>query len=134
MIDRINATDAALALIDKLVAIHGPLMFYQGGGCCEGSAPICFPRGEFKLGSKDLLLGEVGGHPFHINPSQFEYYQHSQLTLDVVEGSGAGFSLEAPEKLAFITRSRLFTDEEVAILPPVTTSEGEPYKAPAPAP
>lgn len=113
---RVTATDAALALIDTVRAKHGPVMFHQSGGCCDGSAPMCFPQGEFVVGDYDKLLGEIGGAPFYISGPQFEYWQHTQLIIDVVPGRGGMFSLEGPEGLRFLTRSRLFTDEEWADL------------------
>jgi uncharacterized protein (DUF779 family) len=119
MVERVLATDAALALIETLKARHGPLMFHQSGGCCDGSAPMCYPLGEFKTGQSDVQLGQIGGCPFYMSASQFEYWQHTQLTIDVVKGRGAGFSLEAPEGFRFLTRSRVFTDEEAAALSPV---------------
>lgn len=110
---RVLATDAALALIAKLERTHGPLMFHQSGGCCDGSAPMCYPRGEFRVGGSDVLLGEIGGTPFYMSAAQFEYWKHTQLIIDVVPGRGGMFSLEGPEGVRFLTRSRLFTDEEV---------------------
>ena len=118
---RVDATEAALDLIGSLVEQHGPVLFHQSGGCCDGSSPMCFPLGEFRIGAADVLLGEVGGAPFHMSAAQFEYWQHTHLTLDVVPGRGAGFSLEAPEGVRFLIRSRLFTDEELAALPAVTS-------------
>lgn len=109
---RVIATDAALALIDKLKARHGDLMFHQSGGCCDGSAPMCFQLGEFKIGGSDVLMGEIGGSPFYMGEQQFEYWRHTQLIIDVAKGRGASFSLEIPEGVRFITRSRLFTDDE----------------------
>ncbi len=110
---RILTTVAADALIEKLTAFHGPLMFHQSGGCCDGSAPMCFPRGEFKTGAQDVLLGEVAGDvPVWIGAAQFEYWRHTQVTIDVVPGRGAGMSLEAPEGVRFIVRSRVFSDAE----------------------
>jgi hypothetical protein len=91
-------------------------MFHQSGGCCDGSAPMCYPRGEFRTGAQDVLLGEVAGCAFFMGAAQFEYWQHTQLIIDVVKGRGSGFSLEAPEGVRFLTRSRLFTDEEVDAL------------------
>jgi uncharacterized protein (DUF779 family) len=116
MIERVVATPAALALIERLRAAHGALLFHQSGGCCDGSAPMCYPAGEFRTGAQDVLLGEIGGCPFFIGAAQFAYWQHTQLIIDVVPGRGAGFSLEAPEGVRFLTRSRLFTDEEAATL------------------
>ena len=117
--DRVSATGAALELIATLVARHGPLMFHQSGGCCDGSAPMCLARGELQVGAQDVYLGEIGGQPFYIGAAQFEYWQHTHLIIDVVPGRGGMFSLEGPLGLRFITRSRLFTSEEEAALPPV---------------
>jgi uncharacterized protein (DUF779 family) len=116
MVDRVTATPAALALIERLRALHGELLFHQSGGCCDGSAPMCYPRGEFRTGAQDVLLGEIGGCPFYMGAAQFEYWQHTQLIIDVVPGRGAGFSLEAPEGVRFLSRGRVFTDGEAAIL------------------
>jgi uncharacterized protein len=110
---RVLATDAALTLIARLERTHGPLMFHQSGGCCDGSAPMCYPRGEFRVGGSDVLLGEIGGTPFYMSAAQFEYWKHTQLIIDVVPGRGGMFSLEGPEGVRFLTRSRLFTDDEV---------------------
>ena len=110
------ATDAALALIDRLKAKHGPLMFHQSGGCCDGSSPMCYPEGELLVGDSDVRLGEIGGCPFYMSAPQFAYWKHTQLTIDVVAGRGGMFSLEGPEGLRFLTRSRLFTDEEQTML------------------
>jgi uncharacterized protein (DUF779 family) len=116
MVERVLATEAALMLIEALSARHGPLMLHQSGGCCDGSAPLCYPLGEFRVGQSDVKLGEIGGCPFYMSESQFEYWQHTQLTIDVVKGRGSGFSLEAPEGVRFLTRSRVFTTEEVEAL------------------
>ncbi|GAB3116833.1 DUF779 domain-containing protein [Novispirillum itersonii] len=113
---RVLATDAALDLIRLLEGKHGPLMFHQSGGCCDGSAPMCYPLGEFLTGDSDVLLGQIGGCPFYMGRAQFEYWQHTQLAIDVVPGRGGMFSLEGPEGLRFLTRSRVFTDAEVAAL------------------
>lgn len=115
-ITRVSATPAALELIARLQAQHGSLMFHQSGGCCDGSAPMCFPEGEFYLGSSDVKLGEVGGVPFYMSESQFKYWEHTHLTLDAITGTGGQFSLERPTGLRFIIRSRLYTDEEWAWL------------------
>lgn len=109
---RVSATPAALDLIGLLAAKHGPLLFHQSGGCCDGSSPMCFPRGEFLVGEGDVLLGEIGGQPFYMGAAQFEYWEHTHLIIDVVPGRGGMFSLEGPEGLRFLTRSRLYTDEE----------------------
>jgi uncharacterized protein (DUF779 family) len=107
---------AAAALINKLIAQHGPLLFHQSGGCCDGSSPMCFPRNDFLVGDQDVLLGLVEDTPFYISRPQFEYWKHTQLTLDVVPGRGGMFSLEGPEGLRFHIRSRIFTDDEIAQL------------------
>jgi len=120
MVDRVLVTDAALDLIEALKAKHGPLMFHQSGGCCDGSAPMCYPAQEFKVGGNDVQLGEVGDCPVFMDADQFEYWKHTQLTIDVVPGRGSGFSLEAPEGLRFLTRSRVFTDEEADALATVS--------------
>ena len=111
-VQRVTATDAALTLIESLVAEHGPVMFHQSGGCCDGSAPMCFPQGEFIVGDYDRLLGHIGGMPFYISGPQFEYWQHTQLIIDVVPGRGGMFSLEGRSGQRFLTRSRLYSDEE----------------------
>ncbi|NVB40280.1 DUF779 domain-containing protein [Pseudenhygromyxa sp. WMMC2535] len=121
---RVTATDATRELIAKLSAKHGPLMFHQSGGCCDGSAPMCYPAGEFKIGQRDVFLGEIAGCEFYIGGDQYERWKHTQLIIDVVPGRGSGFSVEAPEGVRFLTRSRLFTDAEIAEL-------GEPRRGPA---
>lgn len=103
--DSVTATPEALALIEKLKARHGPLMFHQSGGCCDGSAPMCYPAGEFKTGEQDVLLGDIGGCPFYIGAKQWAVWSHTRLTIDVVPGRGSGFSLEGPEGFRFLTRS-----------------------------
>jgi len=115
-VERVKVTEAAVELIRKLRAAHGPLLFHQSGGCCDGSAPMCYPAGEFRIGQHDVRLGEVEGVPVYIGGKQFELWKHTQLVIDAVPGRGAGFSLEAPEGYRFLTRSRVFTDEEVAEL------------------
>jgi len=109
---RVTHTPAAAELIGKLRAAHGDLMFHQSGGCCDGSAPMCYPRGEFRIGQRDVYLGEIVGCPFYISGPQFEYWQHTHLIIDAVPGRGSGFSIEAPEGMRFLTRSRVFTDLE----------------------
>ena len=116
---RIEATPAAAALIDELMARHGNLMFHQSGGCCEGSAPMCLTEGEFLLGTSDVKVGVVHGVPFYMNKTQFEYWQHTHLTLDAIPGHGGMFSLEQATGKHFLIRSRLFTDEELQGLEPV---------------
>jgi uncharacterized protein (DUF779 family) len=109
-------TPAAAALIRKLEAQHGPLMFHQSGGCCDGSSPMCYPRAEFLTGDSDVLLGDVEDQPFYISRPQFSYWKHTQLLLDVVPGRGGMFSLEGPEGVRFHIRSRIFTDDEIQSL------------------
>ena len=114
--DQVTATPAALELLAEIVADHGPVMFHQSGGCCDGSSPMCYAQGDFRLGERDVKLGEIGGAAFFISPSQFEYWKHTQLVIDVVPGRGGMFSLENGEGVRFLVRSRLFTDEEFARL------------------
>ena len=109
---QVVATDAALALIASLEKRHGALMFHQSGGCCDGSAPMCFPQGDFLLGDNDVHLGDIGGVPFYISESQYEYWCHTQLIIDVVPGRGGMFSLEGPRGQRFLTRSRFYEDAE----------------------
>ena len=113
---QVMATPAALALVDRMITRHGPVLFHQSGGCCDGSSPMCYPVREFIVGDHDVLLGEIGGAPFYISAPQFEYWKHTQLIIDVVEGRGGMFSLENGEGVRFLTRSRLFTDDEVQAL------------------
>lgn len=113
---RVHLTDTAQELLKTLQAKHGPLMFHQSGGCCDGSAPMCYPRNEFRVGQSDVFLGWVGDEsasaPFYMSGPQFEYWKHTELTVDVVPGRGSGFSVEAPEGVRFLIRSRVFTDDE----------------------
>ncbi|ROH92115.1 DUF779 domain-containing protein [Stagnimonas aquatica] len=118
-IPRVTATPAALALIDELRAAHGALLFHQSGGCCDGSSPMCYPLGEFLLGDEDIHLGAIGGAAFYISRPQFEYWQHTQLIIDVVPGRGGMFSLDNGSGRRFLTRSRLYGDEEWPQLAPV---------------
>ena len=111
-VSRVSFTPIAADLINRLRAIHGDLLFHQSGGCCDGSAPMCYTRGEFKIGQRDVYLGESAGCPLYIGGPQFEYWKHTHLIIDAVPGRGAGFSLEAPEGMRFLTRSRVFTDAE----------------------
>jgi uncharacterized protein len=119
---RVELTAAAEDLIRTLYETHGPLMFHQSGGCCDGSSPMCYQAGEFRVGGSDVLLGElkVAGIPesigFWMSATQFEYWKHTHLTVDVVPGRGGGFSLESPEGMRFLIRSRLFSEEEWLIL------------------
>jgi len=119
---RVDYTREAALLLIKLSAINGPLMFHQSGGCCDGSSPMCYLKGEFRVGGSDVLVGELVIPDLNeaiavwMSASQFEYWKHTHLTIDVVDGRGGGFSLESTEGKRFLTRSRLFTDQEWAIL------------------
>jgi uncharacterized protein (DUF779 family) len=113
---RVTATPAALALVAELTADYGPVLFHQSGGCCDGSSPMCYPKGEFLIGDQDVLLGEVGGAEVYIGGAQFEYWRHTQIILDVVPGRGGMFSLENGREVRFLTRSRVFTDAEAQAL------------------
>jgi uncharacterized protein (DUF779 family) len=119
LVPRVVCTEAAARLIARLRSRYGPVLFHQSGGCCDGSAPMCYPVGELIIGDRDVRLGELDGAPFYIGESQFEYWQHTQLTIDVVPGQGGMFSLENGTGLRFLVRSRLYEDEEVAHLAPV---------------
>jgi uncharacterized protein len=109
---RVTATPAALALIEELRAEHGPVMFHQSGGCCDGSSPMCYPVGDFITSDGDVHLGQVGGADFFISRSQFSVWKHTHIILDVVPGRGGMFSLENGREKRFHIRSRLFTDAE----------------------
>lgn len=109
---RVTVTPAAAEVIQKLQNQYGALMFHQSGGCCDGSQPMCFEQGDFKLGYSDVCLGEIENCPFWMSRDQFEYWKHTQLTIDVVPGRGSSFSLEIPLGLRFITQSRLFSETE----------------------
>ena len=111
-VQRVSFTDETQALVEELLPIHGPLLFHQSGGCCDGSAPMCYPRGEFKVGSRDVYLGEVAGQPFFISHDQWEYWSHTHLIIDVVPGRGGMFSVEGPTGKRFLTRSRLYSEDE----------------------
>ena len=114
--EQVVTTPAAVDLMCRLEAKHGELMFHQSGGCCDGSSPMCYPRGEFLVGDSDVLMATLGETPFYMSKSQFEYWKHTQLILDVVPGRGGMFSLENGEGVRFLIRSRVFTDEEIAAL------------------
>lgn len=113
---QVMATLSALQLIDTLRARHGPVLFHQSGGCCDGSSPMCFPITDFIVGDRDVCLGRIGGADFYISGPQFAYWKHTQLIIDVVPGRGGMFSLENGEGVRFLLRSRLFDDEEYAQL------------------
>jgi hypothetical protein len=116
MPERVLVTIAAAELIRRLRVVHGPLVFHQSGGCCEGSAPMCFRQRDFRIGARDVLLGVIEGCPFYIGAASFQYWAYCELTIDVVPDGGDSFSLEAVEGVRFITRSRLFSDAEAAAL------------------
>ena len=116
MIDRVTVTPAASAMMAKLRGMHGELMFHQSGGCCDGSAPMCYPLHDFRVGEQDVRMGEIDGAPFYMGAAQFDYWKHTQLIIDVVPGRGSGFSLEAREGVRFLTRARVFTEAEWAEL------------------
>jgi len=118
---RVSVTDKAKAVIDQLREQHGALMFHQSGGCCDGSAPMCFAEGDFLLGSRDLCLGEIHGCKFYMAADQFEYLKNMHITVDVSPGRGSSFSLEIPLGLRFMAISRLFTEAELQNLKPVST-------------
>ncbi len=109
---RVIATDGALALMTVLREKHGPLMFFQSGGCCDGSSPLCYAQGEFQVGDDDVYLGDLDGTPFYMGHTQVEYWRHTHLIIDVVDGMGGMFSLDNGSGKRFLTRSRLFSDEE----------------------
>ncbi|MFC7440304.1 DUF779 domain-containing protein [Laceyella putida] len=118
-VKRVLVTDEATKVIERLRSQHGPLMFHQSGGCCDGSSPMCFKKGEFRVGSNDIRLGEIAGCDFYMSKSQFEYWRHTQLTVDVTRGRGASFSLEIPLGVRFVIRSRIFADDERKRLEPI---------------
>lgn len=111
---RVEVTAEARELISQLREMHGDLMFHQSGGCCDGSSPMCYQDGEFKVGGSDVLLGEVAGCPFYMGAAQWKLWKHTRLILDVVDGRGGGFSLEAPEGKRFLIRSEVMDDDERA--------------------
>lgn len=118
--NRVEVTAEAAELLRKMTAKHGPLMFHQSGGCCDGSAPMCYPVGMFRTGGSDVLLQELVVEgidqpiQFYMSASQYEYWKFTHLTVDVVKGRGSGFSVEAPEGVRFLIRSRMLTDDEIA--------------------
>ncbi len=126
MIQRVLSTDKTNKLINELSNIHGLLVFHQSGGCCDGSSPMCFPRSEFKVGSRDIYLGDICNQPFFMSEDQFSYWKHTQLIIDVVPGKGGMFSLEGPSGNRFLTRSRVYEEKEISLLknnPPQCASE-----------
>lgn len=125
-LDRVIATDTALQMIAELRGRHGPIMFFQSGGCCDGSAPMCYPAGEFDVSDTDVYLGNLDGAPFYMGLEQFAYWEHTQLIIDVVAGNGGMFSLDNGTGRRFLTRSRLFTDEEFRLLATQPVARREP--------
>lgn len=112
MTPRVLITPEAEKIVNELKGRFGELMFHQSGGCCDGSQPMCFEKGEFRVSDSDVLLGEIAGCEFYMSRDQFEYWKHTQLTIDVTPGRGSSFSLEIPLGIRFITKSRLYTPEE----------------------
>lgn len=121
---RVLITEAAKEVVDTLrKRIGSELMFHQSGGCCDGSSPMCFEKGDFKVGSHDIWMGDVYGCDFFMSADQFEYWKYTELTLDVTPGRGSSFSIEIPMGIRFLIRSRLFSMEEFEQLEPVKTGE-----------
>ena len=127
MTSRVLLTEEAKGLINELKGRFGPLMFHQSGGCCDGSSPMCFEKGEFKLGGSDVRLGIIDDCEFWMSKDQFEYWQHTQLTIDITKGRGSSFSIEIPTGYRFFIHSRLFTDAELLDLEPVGFIEDVSY-------
>ena len=123
LVERVSVTEKARAVIDQLREQHGDLMFHQSGGCCDGSAPMCFAKGDFLIGSRDLRLGEIHGCSFYMAADQFEYYKNMHIKVDVVPGRGSSFSLEIPLGLRFMAISRLFTEDELSHIKPIEAVE-----------
>lgn len=107
MLDQVEATEAALKLIDEIRRDHGPVIFHQSGGCCDGSSPMCYPEGDLMISDSDVKLGEIGGAPFYIGGLQYQAWKHTRLIIDVVDGRGGMFSLDNGRGKRFITRSEL---------------------------
>lgn len=123
MTPRVTVSENAKTVINQLKSKYGELMFHQSGGCCDGSQPMCFEKGDFKLGNSDICLGEIEGCEFWMSKDQFEYWQHTQLNINITEGRGSSFSLEIPMGLRFLTESRMFTEAETADLNPLRVIE-----------
>jgi len=123
---RLSSTKETRDLLNELIQNHGPVVFHQSGGCCDGSAPMCFPRKEFRVGSRDIFLGTICDQPFFIAADQYSYWEHTQLIIDVVPGRGGMFSIEGPSGKRFLTRSKVFTEDELIQHkknPPLNASE-----------
>lgn len=112
-VEKVKITAEAAEVLEELRKKHGDLMFHQSGGCCDGSSPMCYKKGQFRIGKSDVKLGDVADTPFYMAKDQFNYWKHMQLTVDVKEGRGSSFSLEIPLGKRFVIKSRLFTDEEM---------------------
>ena len=121
MVKRVLISENARQVLEQLKSQHGELMFHQSGGCCDGSSPMCFPKGELMLNEADVYLGDIANCPFYMSKDQFEYWKHTQLTIDVTKGRGSSFSLEIPLGLRFVIKSRLFTEDELLQMGPVDT-------------
>lgn len=119
MVRRVLISEGAKEILEQLKTEYGELIFHQSGGCCDGSSPMCFQKGELMLNETDVCLGELEGCPFYMSKDQFEYWKHTQLTLDVTKGRGSSFSLEIPLGVRFVIKSQLFTEEELTQLDPV---------------
>jgi uncharacterized protein (DUF779 family) len=117
LLPRVVATPAALDLLAEIQARHGPVLFHQSGGCCDGSSPMCYPQGEFIIGDRDVMLGEIGGAPVYIGADQYEAWKHTQLIIDMVPGRGGMFSLDNGTERRFLTRSRAFAGGSACPLP-----------------
>jgi uncharacterized protein len=113
--DKVSATPAALRLIEEIVREHGPVLFHQSGGCCDGSSPMCYPKDGFIIGDTDVLLGHIGGAPVYISASQFEAWKHTDLIIDVVPGRGGMFSLDNGREVRFLTRSQVCSPVRTAL-------------------
>ena len=107
MLDQVEATEEALKLLKEIVADYGPVIFHQSGGCCDGSATMCYAQGDLIIADHDVQMGEIGGAPFYIGGSQFEAWKHTRLIIDVVDGQGGMFSLDNGRGKRFLTRSEL---------------------------
>jgi uncharacterized protein (DUF779 family) len=125
-LERVVATPLTEEWLIELKKQHGPLIFHQSGGCCDGSSPMCFPRDDYRIANNDVFLGEICGVEFYMSESQFEYWRHTQLLIDVVPGRGSGFSVETPHGIRFLTRSNIFTDAQMKAL----AARGEPRRGP----
>ncbi len=123
MIERVKITDSAIAVIDTLKKEHGELMFHQSGGCCDGSSPMCFEKGELMINENDIWLGKIHGCDFYMSADQFEYWKHTQLTVAIVQGRGASFSLEIPLGVRFVIKSRMYNEGEISSLSPIHVGE-----------